>query len=142
LAVSARTGLRRDSVPIEGMGFGIQTNAVLRRAGLTSVEKVRDLLAGNEVGLRILDANEGHRAFLRSRFVRQDLRAQLAVFDKNGPLPFITLTRLETQILYLFVEGHSDKTISVQLGVSENMVKVRLKSLIRKMKGRFAPYDD
>ncbi len=140
--MSARTTLRRDSVPIEGIGFGIQSNAVLRRAGLTSVEKVRDLLAGNEAGLRILDANEGHRAFLRSPFVQQDLKAQLAVFDKNGPVPFITLTHLETQVLYLVVEGHSNKTISVQLGVSENMVAVRLKSLIRKMKGRFALYED
>jgi DNA-binding NarL/FixJ family response regulator len=129
-------------VPIEGMGFGIQANAVLRRAGLTSVEKARDLLAGNEAGLRILDANEGHGAFLRSPFVQDDLKAQLAVFDKNGPVPFIALTRLETQILYLVVGGHSDKSVSVQLGVNENMVKVRLKSLIRKMKRRFAPYGD
>jgi DNA-binding NarL/FixJ family response regulator len=138
----AKTALTRDSVPIEGLGFWIQSTSLLRQVGITSVGKLRDVLDGKEAGLRILEANEAHREFLQSPFVRRELTAQLAVFDKHGPVPYATLTRVETQVLHLVVEGRSNKTISARLGINETTVEARLKTLFRKIRGRCAPYGE
>jgi DNA-binding NarL/FixJ family response regulator len=139
--MGGRTAPKHDSVPIEGLGFGMTSTVVLRRAGIKTVGMLRDVLDGNEKGCRILDAHKTHKAFLESPGTRNDLRVQLAAFDKNGPMPFVTLTRLETQILNLVVEGLSNKAISAQLSIAEPGVSARLPSLIRKLKHRFAPYD-
>ncbi len=138
----ARTATRRDAVPIEGLGWGIQATNALRTAGITNIGKLRDLLSGNDEGLRILAAPNGDREvhFLRSRDVQEDLNARLAVFDKSGPVPFATLTRLETEVRDLVCEGRTDEDIAIQLGINQKMVQARLKNIFRKMYGLCAPY--
>jgi DNA-binding NarL/FixJ family response regulator len=138
----ARTATSRDSVPIEGLDWGIQATNALRTAGITSIGKLRDLLDGKDEVLRILDAPDGNRKieFLLSRDVQEDLKAQLAVFDKSGPVPFATLTRLETKVRALVCEGRLDNDIAIQLGINQKMVQAQLRNILRKMKGRCAPY--
>jgi DNA-binding NarL/FixJ family response regulator len=136
----ASTATRRDAVPIEGLGWGIQATNALRTAGITNIGKLRDLLSGNDKGLRILAAAHTGVHFLRSRDVQEDLKARLAVFDKSGPVPFATLTRLETEVCDLVYEGRTDEDIAIQLGITQKMVQARLKNILRKMNGRCAPY--
>src|SRR6266704_5675643 len=138
----ASTATRRDAVPIEGLGWGIRATSALRTAGITDIGKLRDLLSGNDKGLRILAAADGDRRvhFLRSLDVQEDLKARLAVFDKSGPVPFATLTRLETEVRDLVCEGRSVEDIAIQLGINQRMVQARLKNIFRKMYGLCAPY--
>jgi DNA-binding NarL/FixJ family response regulator len=77
---------------------------------------------------------------LRFRPAQEQIRARLAAFRKSGPVPFATLTDLETAVRDLILEGRSNKAMSAKLGVSENVIEAQLISMYRKMQGLCAPY--
>jgi hypothetical protein len=129
-------------VPIEGLGLSIRFTSRLRTDGITSVDKLVEVLAGNYERLPIRSAPEGYSAvdFLRVPDVLRDLRAKLEVFRESGPVSFATLTRLETDVLHLVIEGRSNRDISRQLGIKLSSVRAQLRIILSKVQGRWAPY--
>jgi DNA-binding NarL/FixJ family response regulator len=129
-------------VPIEGLGLSIRFTSRLRAYGITTVRKLVEVLAGNHEGLPIRSTREGYSAFdfLRVPDVLREVRAKLEVFRESGPVSFATLTRLETEVLDLIVEGRSNRDISRQLGIKLSTVGAQFRNILSKTQGRWAPY--
>jgi DNA-binding NarL/FixJ family response regulator len=141
--MSARVTPKPDSVPIEGLGLGIQLTNLLRGSGITTIGRLVDLLArADDASRSVLAADAELAEMLQFPPAQKQIRTRLAVFSKIGPVPFSTLTRVETNVLNQVMEGRSNKSISAKLGVDQKTINVRLKSLHRKLGGLCAPYSD
>ena len=133
--------LQGSAVPIEGLGLGIRFTGFLRSSGVTTIGKLLDLLQGADAESRsLLETDTELAEMLRFPPAALQIWARLAVFQKSGPVPFATLTRLETEVRRLVLEGWTDRRISSNLGINRHMVRAQLRSIYRKMNGLCAPY--
>jgi DNA-binding NarL/FixJ family response regulator len=82
----------------------------------------------------------GLAKMLRFPPAQKKIRTRLAAFRKSGPVPYATLTRVETEVLDLVLQGRSVKAIAAQLGVNQGTVRTHLTKIFRKMHGLCAPY--
>jgi len=130
------------TVPIEGLGLGIRFTNVLRYSlKITTVGKLLDVLGGSDEELRGYRYGFKHDSVVFTEGTVRDIRAQLAVFARSGPVPFETLTRFESAVLGSIADGHSLKEMSAQFCTSQQVVKAQLRSMCRKFGGRCAPYE-
>jgi hypothetical protein len=124
-------------VPIEGLGLSIRFTNLLRSAGVTTIGKLRDLLA---VPAQARATDPTLARILRFPPAQEQIRARFGAFATSGPVSFATLTRLETEVSDLVAEGRSAKDICVQLRISRKMLRAQLRNSFGKMRGLCAPY--
>jgi hypothetical protein len=131
--------LSANAIPIEGLGLSIRFTNFLRSEGITTIPMLLAELGRADEASRSVPATNVRLAKML-RFAREAIEVRLAMFRKSGPVPFATLTRLETEVRDLQIQGWSDNEISSKLGIDGSTIDVQLNSILGKMKGLCAPY--